>query len=328
MITRVTHWLSTLSPAMTLLLLGPIFGELISGHQSLFEFINPLAFILSALPYGFGALICRELTVRWGKGWFSLVLLGLAYGVYEEALVARSVWDPEWAELGALRGYTYWRGVTWTYLAVLLHFHLTISILCSVGLANLLFPEARGKSWLTNRQLAGCFVGLALWSPVLALLNLFMPTLPALVGTIGAIAGLMTAAWAVPARVFPPRAGTSTAPVWYGVVGAVTMTIVFVWVFMLPEVDPAWLPAWPVTLALVAALDLGAFALILHWSGNGAAWDDRHRLALIIGFAAFFLVMGVFKDLDEGFGGSSLVTLAAVWYFRKLWGQVHARTVG
>jgi hypothetical protein len=131
-----------LSPGVTLLLLGPVLGELVSGHQTLFEFINPLAFVLSALPYGFGAIICRELAVRWGKGWFSLALLGIAYGIYEEAIVARSVWDPDWAELGALRDYAYWRGITWTYAQVLIHFHLTISIISSVVLAEILLSSS------------------------------------------------------------------------------------------------------------------------------------------------------------------------------------------
>lgn len=331
MITRISNTidrrLNKLSPAMALLLLGPIFGELISAHQSLFQFINPLAFVLTALPYGCGAIVCRELKVRWGKGWFSLVLLALAYGLYEEALVARSVWDPEWAELGALREYTYWKGVTWTFFEVLLHFHVTISILCSVVLAEILFPAQRRKSWVTNRQLGWCFVGLALWMPALVLINPFMPTLPALVFTVGAIAGLVYAAWRVPAQVFPPRKGTATAPFWYGVVAGVNTTVVFVLVFMLPEVDPAWLPTWPVTLVIVAALDLLAFALILRWSGNGTAWTDQHRLALIMGFAAFYLVIGFFKDFEEGFGGSSLVMLVTIWYFRRLWLHLRARDV-
>jgi hypothetical protein len=99
--------------------------------------------------------------VRWGKGWFSLALLGLAYGIYEEAIVARSVWDPAWAELGALRDYSYWGGFTWTYAAVLVHFHLTVSIISSVTLVEILYPERRGERWVSDRGLAACFVGLA-----------------------------------------------------------------------------------------------------------------------------------------------------------------------
>ncbi|WP_162909829.1 hypothetical protein [Aggregatilinea lenta] len=319
----IERQLSRFSPAMALLLLGPIFGELVSAHQSLFEFINPLAFILSALPYGFGAIICRELTVRWGKGWVSLVLLALAYGLYEEALVARSVWDPDWAELGALRDYSYWQGVVWTYLAVLLHFHLTISILSSVVLAEILFPAQRHASWVTDRQLRWCFVGLGLWLPVLVLLNPFMPTLLALVGTVSAIAALVWTAHRLPVQVLPPQTGRNVAPVWYGVVAALNTTAVFVLVFILPEADPAWLPAWQVSLGIVVAFDLLAFALILRWSGNGAAWDDRHKLALIAGFSAFYLVVGASKGV-----GGWVVLAAAIWGFRRVWQRLKTARSG
>ncbi len=317
--------LKQLSPGTALLLLGPVLGELVSGHQSLFEFLNPLAFVLTALPYGFGALVCRELVVRWGKGWFSLVLLGIAYGLYEEAIVARSFWDPDWAELGALRDYTYWRGVTWTYAEVLIHFHLTISILSSVTLAHILYPEQRHERWLSNRGLLICFVGLALWTPALVAFNPFMPPVGGLALAVLAIAGLMVAARQLPAQVFPPRHGTSTRPLWYGVVAAANMTIVFVTVFMLPEANLSWLPTWPVAFVFVAALDAGAFWLILRWSGNGSTWDDRHKLALVCGMLAFFIVMDVFKDLDEGFGGSIFVAIAAVWGLRKVWQRTQAR---
>ena len=317
-----------ISPGLTLLLLAPICGELLSGHQSLFEFVNPLAFVLSALPYGFGAIICRELTVRWHKGWFSLVLLGIAYGLFEEFVVARSVWDPSWAELGAIRDYAYWHGLTWTYAEVLLHFHLTLSILSSVVLAEILFSEQRREHWVTNRQLVGCFVGLALWIPVLWLINPFVPPLGGFALTWLSMAGLMLGAWALPARVLPAWAGTSTRPLWYGVVAAVNMTVVFLTVFTLPEVALRWLPPWWVTALGIGVLDALSFALILFWSGNGTAWDDRHKLALVSGFLAFFLVFDVLQDLDQGFGGRTLAAAGAVWALRRLWFRVQARTAG
>lgn len=313
------------SPGVALLFLGPLCGELISGHQSLFEFINPLAFVLTALPYGCGAIVCRELVVRWKKGWFSLVLLGIVYGLYEEAVVARSFWDPDWAELGALRDYTYWRGITWTYAEVLLHFHLTISIISSVVLAEILYHDQRQERWVSDRGLVACLIVLALWTPALVLINPFMPPLGGFALAWLVMAGLVYAAWKLPASVFPARSGTATRPLWYGVVAAVNMTIVFVAVFMLPEQNPAWLPSWPVVFVLVALLDAGAFWLIMRWSGNGTAWDDRHRLALVTGLLAFFIVFDVLKDLDEGFGGSAIVAVVTVWGLRKLWISTQAR---
>ena len=80
------HLFSKLSPALVLLFMAPVLGELVSGHQYLLEFMNPLSFILTALPYGLGALICRELTIRWNKGRLSLLLMGAAYGFLQKAL--------------------------------------------------------------------------------------------------------------------------------------------------------------------------------------------------------------------------------------------------
>ncbi|MBN1201845.1 MAG: hypothetical protein JXJ20_08325 [Anaerolineae bacterium] len=316
---RIRRLSQRITPGVALLFLAPIFGELVSAHQSLFEFLNPLSFVLTALPYGFGAIICRELVVRWGKGWFSLVLLGIAYGIYEEAIVARSIWDPDWAELGPLRDYTYWQGLTWTYAEVLIHFHLTISIICSVVVAEILFYDQRRDSWVNNRQLKWCFVGLALWILPLWVFNPFVPPPGSLALAGLAIAGLVYAAWRLPAQVFPARAGTSTRPLWYGVVAAVSMTVVFVGVFMLPEENPSWLPPWPVTFILVAVLDALAFWVILRWSGNGTTWDDRHKLALVIGMLAFFILFNVLRDLEEGFGGSIFVAIGTAWGLRKLW---------
>lgn len=57
-------------------------------------------FLVLSLPYGFGALTIREFLIRWKKGWPSLLILGLAYGIFEEGIVVYSVFDPGWSELG------------------------------------------------------------------------------------------------------------------------------------------------------------------------------------------------------------------------------------
>ena len=308
-----------LPPGLALLFLGPVLGELLSGHQSLFEFINPLNFVLTALPYGFAAIICRELVVRWRKGWASLVLLGLAFGIYEEFIVARSVWDPNWAELGVLGNYSYWQGITWTYAEVLIHFHLTISILSSVVLAGLLYPQRWDDRWVSNRGLIACLIGLALWTPVLMILHPFSPPLIGYALSWAAIAGLVYLAWRLPGQVFKARPGVVVAPFWYGLIACGNMTLVFWVVFLLPESNPAWLPAWPLAFALVAFLDLGAFWVVLLWSGNGSTWDARDKLALIIGMLALFIVLDVFKDFSEAFGGSSIVAIVALWGLWRLW---------
>jgi hypothetical protein len=65
-----------LSPAIVLLFLSPIIGELLSGSAPPAEFFNPLGFIMLTILYGGGAILVRELTYRWGKGWPTLLILG------------------------------------------------------------------------------------------------------------------------------------------------------------------------------------------------------------------------------------------------------------
>jgi hypothetical protein len=317
--------MKSLPPGVALLLIAPVLGELLSGHQTPAEFLNPLNFVVTALPYGFGAILCRELKIRWGKSWFHLILLGIAFGLYEEAIVARSFWDPQWSELGALGAYTYWQGVSWTYAEVLIHFHLTISILSSIMLAEIIYFDRRHEQWTGNRELVVCAIGLALWMPVLMWANPFLPPLPGFLFAWLAIAGLVYAAWRLPAQVFPPRKGRSVSPIWYGAVSAVNMTVVFASIFILPEADPPWLPDWPVMFTFVALLDALTFCLIMDWSGNGTDWDDRHKLATVIGMLAFFTVFIGLKDVAEGFRGSSLVAGGTAWGLWNLWARTQAR---
>ena len=310
-------WIHRVGPGVTLLFLAPLLGELVSGHQSLFQFVNPISFVLLALPYGFGALLCRELMVRWRKGWLALLLLALAYGIYEEALVARSIWDPHWAELGAIGDYSFWHGVTWTFAAVLLHFHVTVSIGASVVLAHLIHPHRRHDVWLSPRQLMLCVVGLVLWMPALMLLHPFRPPAWALTVAVLSIACLVILARQTHDPAIRPLPERSVPPVWYGILAALNTTLVFAVVFMLPEAAPPWLPPWPVSLGVVLVADAVTGWVVLRWSGGARRWDDRHKLALVIGVLAFFIVFGGLQDLEEGFGGHVIVailTVIALWW--------------
>ncbi|OGO37081.1 MAG: hypothetical protein A2147_05745 [Chloroflexi bacterium RBG_16_57_8] len=67
----------------TAFLLSPAIGELLSGSATPVEFFNRFGFIIIACLYGSGAVLVRELTVRWGKGWPTMLALGAAYGIMD-----------------------------------------------------------------------------------------------------------------------------------------------------------------------------------------------------------------------------------------------------
>jgi hypothetical protein len=319
---------ATPHPALILLFLAPALGELVSGHQAPLEFFNPIVFVALALPYGCGALLCREFARRWGSGWLGVLLLAVAYGLYEEGVVSRALFDPGWRELAALAAFDHAAGINWSYGLGLIHFHVAVSIVASVMLAEMLDPPRRDRPWLSNWQAALCGLGLALWPPVLALLargdgrplHVPAPALWALVGV--AIVGLTLAARVVPVPPPPPLTRPVPRPFRFLILGAVNMTVVFATVFVLPDHGVA--PPTSLSVAFLLAVDGGTLWLILRWSGRAVAWDDRHRLALAAGLLAFFLAFGVLSDLER-FEGRSLVStgavLALLWLARRIGGR-------
>ena len=143
--------LKRIPPALALFVIAPVFGELFSGSSPLNEFVNPITFLILALLYGCGAIIVRELVIRWNKGWLSMFLLGLAYGIYEEGIMVQSFFDPTWMDLGALAVYGRVAGVNWVWAEHLAIFHALISIAASVAFVETLYPEQRQSRWVTSR---------------------------------------------------------------------------------------------------------------------------------------------------------------------------------
>jgi hypothetical protein len=294
-------------PWLTLLILAPLLGEIVSGHQPPLELCNPISVLLLMLPYGFGALICRELVRRWKKGWLSLILLAVAYGVYEEAIVVRSFFDPNWVELNILKPY-HVLGLNWTYAEMLVHFHVLVSIGASILLAEMLYPGRRKEAWLGTRGLIACIAGLALWFPAGWLMTAYIPPWPGYLLSWVAIAGLILAARFVPGGVPGPAIKIPPHPLFFLLLGFANMTLFFVAVYVLPE---TWTP--PLALSVIGLLLLDAFTLwiLLRWSGNGGGWDDRHRLAWVAGGLGFFILLNFTSDL-EAFAGKSCVSAIAV----------------
>ena len=89
----------TLLAARGLFLLAPLVGEFLLGNMPITWL---WALIVLAPLYGGGALLVRETALRLGAGWPGIFLLGLAYGVVEEAYVDMSLFNPNFLGLRLL----------------------------------------------------------------------------------------------------------------------------------------------------------------------------------------------------------------------------------
>ena len=89
----------TVLAAAGLFLLAPLIGEFLLGNMP----ITWLWTLIVLAPlYGAGALLVRETAVRLGAGWPGIFLLGLAYGIVEEAYVDQSLFNPNFLGLRLL----------------------------------------------------------------------------------------------------------------------------------------------------------------------------------------------------------------------------------
>lgn len=135
-------------PALLLLLLAPLIAEYLLGSLS---FAQIGLFPIMALMYGTGALFIRETVRRSGRGWPTMITLGIVYGVIEEGLATQSLFNPNYLGLRLLdRGFipSLGIGAPWTVYVILLHVAWSIAV--PVGLVEAIFSERRTVPWLGN----------------------------------------------------------------------------------------------------------------------------------------------------------------------------------
>lgn len=149
-------------PIIILILLSPILAEILSNSSPPAEFFQPHIFLILVAMYGSGVLIVRELSLKWNKGWLSILLLGAAYGIVEEGLIAKSFFDPNWVDLGILGTYGRWLEVNWLWTVGLIIFHAVYSIAIPILIFHFLFPYLKKERLLKTKGLVISFIVLFL----------------------------------------------------------------------------------------------------------------------------------------------------------------------
>lgn len=73
------------------LFLGAILTELVTANTPVTSFFDPLNLLLLVITYGLPLLVIRDLSVRWKLGFFGVFVLGLAYGIFNEGILAQTL---------------------------------------------------------------------------------------------------------------------------------------------------------------------------------------------------------------------------------------------
>lgn len=90
-----------LAPALGLLVLSPVAAEYLIGYDTTIGHpLQLLAGLLIFAPlYGAVAVLIREVTRRAGRGWPTMLLLGLAFGLIQAGLIDQSLFNTDYRDI-------------------------------------------------------------------------------------------------------------------------------------------------------------------------------------------------------------------------------------
>jgi hypothetical protein len=267
-----------LLPALGLFFLAPLVAEYLLGDLP----ITMLSALIAMAPmYGGGALLIREVARRTGRGWPTIVLLALAYGVLEEAFTTQSLFNPNYLSLNfhllqpayiPVLGMGGW----WTVFVLALHTVWSISV--PIALVEASVPGKATAPWLGNFGLGvTVFVfafGIAVTTmfsykhdPFVASTMQFIAAGAAIVCIVGTAFLIRIADGTVTDKFVPNP--------WLAGIAALAAGTVFLFL------PPKW--GWW-AMAAILLLELGIAGAVLALSKR-KGWTMRHKLALASGAA-------------------------------------------
>jgi hypothetical protein len=332
----VLSWLRRAAPALTLLISSAVIVELLFGSTH-------LTIISALIPeigfYGGAALIIRYLVRRQHRGWVSILLLGMAFALFEEFLVVQTSVSPFiFAGTGSPDVYGRVFGVNWVYLLWAVGYESVWAIVLPVHLTELVFRDRRNDQWLGKSGLSATLFlfGLAsvvswyVWTQVVApasVGSIYSPPVSLMALASTTIVGLGVAALGPRPALFSSRRTTGPAPR-PPMVGALAFALGMLW-FLVLAFNYSLFPATSAAVAIAVGLTLAGGALfVIRRLSTSAGWGDAHRLAIVFGGLAASMLAGFWASgivLMIDFAGKAIFDAAAVILLSYLGWTLHSR---
>ena len=293
--------------AWFLALLSPIMAEMLSGSSPPLEFFAGLGFVFLIPLYGGGALLVRELTIRWDKGWATVITLGAAYGIIEEGIAVKSFLDPNWVDLGDLGVYGRFLEVNWVWSVWLTIFHSMISITLPILMLSLWYPRLKREPILTPRQFKT--VGWLFTIDVVFCVFLFVavqdyvPPPLQYAACFAAVYLLWRLAKKIPKDLVSARhPEPSWRPVKFLALGFAMMLAGMLFGMGAWDVHPAV----PILMLLLSC----AVTLLLLQHKMGAAGNSLHKACFAVGLILLLMIAAPFHELNSGMVGMTATAVA------------------
>ena len=315
-------------PLLFLLSLTPGIPEYLSASSQLtLLVISPLLFfglLLANLGlYGSGVILIREAMIRWKKGWASVFLLGVAYGIVEEGLALWTLFNPLAQPVGVLGFYGHWLGVNWVWTVGLLIFHSVYSIGLPIFLFGLVFPEMKSKSLVSGTGVTFSILGLIIDCFALFVLEsvIYQPYNPG--GGLMLFSGIVITILVVAARKLPgdflktKQSEPDWGPRKFAIIGALLFpATLLVGGFAAGANIPPIIP-------MVVDLVFATFILTRAFKSMGTGNNQEQKVAFGIGLVFPIVVFGIIASIGLGNVLIIVADLFFVLFSRRLWRKWH-----
>lgn len=250
---------------------------------------------------------------RTQRGWPGIIVLGMAYAIFEEAFTTQSLFNPNYLHLHLLQpAYIPSLGISAWWTLWMLNVHPIWSIATPIALIEATVPQRARTPWLGHFGIVITAILFAMGAIMSTLISLkqdpFIASRPQLAWAAVACIALIAAALSLPANRRPTTDGWIPTPLLAGVFALVLGSI-------LQLVPPSW--SW---LAFLSMLLCDVVALITVWGwSRRSGWKLPHQLALAAGTAlaygwhSFFQQPVIPAPTPVVRAGNAIFLLAALW---------------
>jgi len=284
----IKNRLSNIKPILALFILSPVIAELLFGSTPA---SRSSQLIFEALFYGSGVLLIRELARRRKLGWYSIILLGIAFGIIEECILLQSAFNPNF--LGNDLSYGRIGGVNWVWAEYIIGYHAVWSITIPILITELIFRERRSQPWLSKTGIGiTSFIYLlssfAFYSTFIKLSGFTTSLVHYLcAGTLAL--GLVILSLCLPVKISLTSRMKTPSPIVAGIIafaGSMLWLVLFSLIFR----QGAGLPALVVELSGLLIVLMLCF-LFSGWVNQD--WNDHHRFFLAFGGLMASMLFGL-----------------------------------
>jgi hypothetical protein len=185
------------SHVILLVLITPFLTELLSSNIPASLFFRPQVFLSLILIYGLPVLVIRDLACRWNLGLLGILCLGLAYGIFNEGVCAKTILMTENVPMPAFDGYDFLTfNIAWSTLII--PWHALHSVLYPILIVSFFYPQNIKKFWLSMPFLTAIcllFTLMGVWmffnTPRFNAMPLYLPVFAALTAVMIAASRLL-----------------------------------------------------------------------------------------------------------------------------------------